>query len=102
MKEITIKYYNKMQLFFRLAYGSLILCYTFSLLSISNISKHDNIMMCLFSLAIIFSWTYLLYLWKLVKLFNKSILVWIGGAFVTAPIGPIITYYNMSKLVKNS
>jgi len=35
----------------------------------------------------------------LVKKLKKSLLVWVGGAFVLAPAGSIVAYFRMKRLV---
>lgn len=37
----------------------------------------------------------------LAKRLGKSQVLWIGGAFVTAPIGPIVAYITMLSILKN-
>lgn len=37
----------------------------------------------------------------LVKRLGKSLLIWIGGALVTTPIGPIVAYMTMLSILKN-
>ncbi len=38
----------------------------------------------------------------LVVRLNRSLIVWIGGSIVLAPIGPFVAYFNMRRLVKDT
>lgn len=37
----------------------------------------------------------------LVKQFGKSLIIWVGGSMLTGPIGPLLAWGEMRKLVKN-
>jgi len=42
------------------------------------------------------------FLGVLVTKLKKSLLVWVGGAFVLAPLGPIVAYFGIKRLVAES
>ena len=39
---------------------------------------------------------------SLVVRLKRSVIVWVGGSVVFAPIGPFIAYFNMRRLVKKT
>ena len=55
------------------------------------------VIILLFSVAVGFMFYY--YLSCLAGEFSKSAIVWVVLPFITAPIGPIIAYFKMKKLV---
>jgi len=99
MKESVHQYYGKMNLFFKIGYGLFVLfLIMFSVLNDTN-QKYDLILVLLFLTSNVCLFIYLYYLGKLVDIYNKSRIVWIGGSFVTAPFGPIVAYINISRLI---
>jgi len=99
MKESVHQYYGKMKLFFGIGYGLFALFLVmFSVLNDTK-QKYDLILVLLFLISNVCLFIYLYYLGKLVDIYNKSRIVWIGGSFVTAPFGPIVAYINMSRLI---
>jgi hypothetical protein len=65
------------------------------------VGESDNVLLVVISLSTILClWIYLFYLGKLVGIYNKSKILWIGGSLVTAPIGPIVAYNMMADFVE--
>ncbi len=99
MNDSVVRYYNKMKLFFRIGYGLFALFFVLSIVLKDNKERYELILLIMFLISIVCVFIYLYYLGKLVGIYNKSHILWIGGSFVTAPIGPIVAYYNMCNLI---
>lgn len=100
MKDLLPKYFAKMKLFFRIGYGLFAFFFVFAILIGDGKNKFEMLLVGLLYGSIICLWIYLYYLGKLAGILKKSKIVWIGGSFVTAPIGPIVAYFSMANLVK--
>jgi len=99
MKDSVRQYFEKMKFFFRIGYGLFALFFVlFGVLNGSK-QKYDFIFVIMVLISITCSLLYLYYLGKLVDIYNKSRIVWIGGSIVTAPFGPIVAYFNMCNLI---
>ena len=100
MDELYLRYLKKLQFRFRITYGSLLLF--FLLFSIPGLkdSPLSGLLFIPLVIAVIFSWMYIFFLAKMVNLFNKSIIVWIGLSLIFSPIGLIVAHFEMSRLIE--
>ena len=51
-------------------------------------------------LAVVLGIAFYVCLAALVGLLGKSVLVWVGGAFVVGPIGPLLAWFSMRRIAK--
>lgn len=51
-------------------------------------------------LALVLGFAFYVFLAALVSLLGKSVLVWVGGAFVAGPIGPLVAWFSMRRIAK--
>jgi DNA-directed RNA polymerase subunit RPC12/RpoP len=100
MSVLALQYFEKMKLFFRIGYGLFALYFALAMATKNSESTYKALLVGIFVISVVCMWVYLYYLGKLAGVFNKSKIIWIGGSFVTAPIGPIVAYIRMSSLVE--
>ncbi len=102
MKELTLRYYGKMKLFFQLTYGLFALILVLAVITGDSKNTYASIVAVSFTISTPCICICYCSLIKLCGIFNKSIITWVGGSIITAPLGPIVAYVNMSNLVKNT
>lgn len=45
------------------------------------------------------SWVFIVTLWKLARVLNRSSIVWVGLSIIFGPIGLLVSYYLMREMV---
>ena len=51
-------------------------------------------------LAIVLGGAFYVFLTSLVSMLNRSLLVWVGGAFIFTPFGPLLAWFSMRRIAK--
>lgn len=68
---------------------------------LEKISPESLVFWTWFGIFVVSSIVFYIGLGILVKRLGKNLLIWIGGAFITNPIGPIVAYLTMLSILKN-
>ena len=102
MKNLTLRYYGKMKLFFQLTYGLYALIIVLAFATGDSKDTYGSLIGIAGFISIPCIWIFYYYLIKLCGIFDKSRITWVGGSVITSPFGAIVAYVNMSNLVKKT
>ena len=77
--------------------------YAFVMLALNKVSNPPDVVSSLLvSTTILAGALFYVYLGVLAARLERSVLVWVGLTFITKPIGPIVAYFRMRRLVQNA